>query len=115
LENFDCLPSAIVAIGDKTFDLVSRYKYVFDLAEEWFKFTKLPFVFACWVSVKKLPDDIVEQFSKAMAFGVANKVIAVTNYPYEVNTDPIEYVEKYISYELDGHKRKALEKFLDYI
>ncbi|MBA3972463.1 MAG: menaquinone biosynthesis protein, partial [Bacteroidetes bacterium] len=39
---------AAVIIGDRTFGLNDKYRYAYDLAEEWQKFTGLPFVFACW-------------------------------------------------------------------
>jgi chorismate dehydratase len=36
--------TAFVQIGDRTFGKKEQYKYVYDLAEEWQKFTGLPFV-----------------------------------------------------------------------
>ena len=58
--------TAAVIIGDRTFGLENKYAYAYDLAEEWQKFTHLPFVFACWVANKKLPDDFISQFNNAL-------------------------------------------------
>ena len=64
--------TAGVIIGDRTFNLSKQYKYKYDLAEEWFKFTGLPFVFACWVSNKKLPESFIAKFNAALESGVSN-------------------------------------------
>ena len=55
--------TAGVVIGDRTFALKKNYKYAYDLAGEWTKFTGLPFVFACWVSNKKIDFDFIKQFN----------------------------------------------------
>ena len=109
------LPESIVAIGDKTFELRDKFQYIYDLGEEWFRFTSLPFVFACWISTKKIENDVLEKFNKAIAFGVENKFKAVTELTKKFKTNEMEYIEKYISYELDEQKRLGLERFLKYL
>ena len=44
--------TAFVQIGDRTFGKKDQYPFVYDLAEEWQKFTGLPFTFAAG----RLPD-----------------------------------------------------------
>ena len=68
---------SVVAIGDKTFELAGKYEYVYDLAHEWYLFTSLPFVFACWMKRKDINGDILIQFKEALAYGVRNKIEAV--------------------------------------
>lgn len=46
-----------LVIGDRTFNLKDSFLYKYDLAEEWFKYTNLPFVFACWVANKALGEE----------------------------------------------------------
>ncbi len=111
----EILPESTVAIGDKTFELKGKYKYVYDLGEEWFVFSKLPFVFACWVSVKKIEDEIIHKLNQSLAFGVTNKLKAVVEHKDVYKTNVVEYVEKYISYELDENKRKGMVLFLNYL
>ena len=43
-------PKALLAIGDDALKLLhsKRYPFVYDLAEEWYNITGLPFVFALW-------------------------------------------------------------------
>lgn len=61
---------AIVAIGDKTFDLIKKYPYTYDLAEEWINFTSLPFVFAAWVTTKRISLTMQQNLNQALEFGV---------------------------------------------
>ncbi len=43
-------PKAVLAIGDDALKLLNtkRFPFIYDLAEEWFNLTGLPFVFALW-------------------------------------------------------------------
>ncbi len=108
--------TAGLIIGDRTFGKKNTYNYTFDLAEEWKKFTGLPFVFACWVANKKLPEDFVLRFSKSIAFGIENKEFAIQEWiaKNQQQVDVREYLEKFISYPLNVKKRTAMELFLNY-
>jgi chorismate dehydratase len=109
--------TAAVIIGDRTFELENKYPYSYDLAEEWQKFTHLPFVFACWVANKKLPDHFISEFNQALKYGIDNrtKLIAelVGQKTYHTNIE--NYLNINIKYDYDSSKEKALKLFLDYI
>jgi chorismate dehydratase len=109
--------TAAVIIGDRTFGLENKYSYVYDLAEEWQKFTQLPFVFACWVANKKLPESFTFDFNKALKSGLDNrqKLITEIKAAKTYNTDVETYLNKSISYDLDRSKKQALELFLTYL
>lgn len=105
-----------VIIGDRA--LVSRntYEYQYDLAEEWQKYTGLPFVFAAWVSNKKLDDDFISGFNQALGYGVSHIADAVKAHPKEIRGfDAYDYLANKMSYTLDGPKKEALSRFLSYI
>lgn len=109
---------ASVVIGDRTFELNGNYKYEYDLAEEWFKFTQLPFVFAVWASTKNVDEKIVSEFNKALGLGVNNIDTALSEMPassikngYNVSN----YLKNYISYNLDDLKKQAIYLFLEYM
>jgi len=110
--------SAAVVIGDRTFSLNGKYKYEYDLADEWKKFTGLPFVFAAWVSTEKLPQDFINEFNTVLKYGIDNILKAVDD-DYNVKDlskeKTIEYLKERIDYNLNTDKRKALDLFLDYI
>jgi chorismate dehydratase len=102
-----------VIIGDRTFGLTS-HPYQYDLAEEWQKFTGLPFVFACWVSNVPLEESFINEFNKTLAFGVDHIEEAVIEKPNQaLGIHALDYLKNKISYNLDSDKRKALEKFLE--
>jgi len=109
--------TAAVIIGDRTFELENKYHYSYDLAEEWQKFTQLPFVFACWVANKKLPDSFISEFNQALKFGIDNKseLIAQLVRQNTYSTDIAAYLTINIKYDYDSSKEKALKLFLGYI
>jgi len=104
---------AALIIGDRTFNLKKKYPYQYDLAEAWFEWQKLPFVFAAWVSNKPLSNDFIRRFNSILKFGVNRTKEAVTN--YKLNQiepeEQLDYLNNYISYELDSAKRDGLKKF----
>ncbi|MEO8760569.1 MAG: menaquinone biosynthesis protein [Bacteroidia bacterium] len=107
---------AAVVIGDRCFTLNGTFKYEFDLAFEWKKFTTLPFVFAAWVSNKKIDADFIAKLESAMEYGIAHtdeaikKDLSITN-PAMVK----QYLTERINYNLDEAKKKSLQLFLDLI
>lgn len=108
--------TAAVVIGDRTFDLNGLYTYSYDLAEEWYKLTQLPFVFACWVSNKQLPQDFIHDFNAALQFGLDSRAelvsqMKLTNYKIDVN----QYLTENIKYNFDNPQKEALNLFWSYI
>ena len=102
-----------VIIGDRTFGL-TEYPYQYDLAEEWKKYTGLPFVFACWVSNKPLNPEFIAEFNTVLADGVNHIDEAVAEKPLHIKGfDAIDYLKHKISYNLNEDKRKALKLFLE--
>ncbi|MDP1622279.1 MAG: menaquinone biosynthesis protein [Bacteroidales bacterium] len=108
---------SLVAIGDKTFRIRQDFKYVYDLAAEWVSFTGLPFVFAVWVSRKRLPDDVIHQFTKAISYGIERKSECLEYFSDKLPECDycLNYLEKNISYDFDERKKEGLKKFLGYI
>ena len=110
--------TAIVLIGDRTFDLKREDYIIYDLSEEWQKFTQLPFAFACWVSNKELSRDFLRRFEKVLHYGVNHVADAVDWYEDKLTIDKamaIKYLTEYISYPFDATKKKALAQFLKFL
>lgn len=109
--------TAAVIIGDRTFGLERMYPFVYDLSEEWQKFMSLPFVFACWVANKKLPEPFINSLNAALRFGLDHRkqlireLVQKTSYKIDVE----KYLTKSISYDYDNAKRQALKLFLGYM
>lgn len=100
-----------LVIGDRAFELRKKYKYVYDLAEEWIKFSQLPFVFAAWVANKELTSEFLELFNAATGSGLKhiNQIVEKEEYKdYDLKT----YYDKNIDYNLDAAKREGMKRFL---
>ncbi|MDR1552953.1 MAG: menaquinone biosynthesis protein [Prevotellaceae bacterium] len=103
---------AYMLIGDKVFDAENRFAYSFDLSDEWYKFKKMPFVFATWTANKKLNEDFLREFNAALAFGINNIQDAIEQQSNGIDKNTaIEYFEKNISFEFDSLKRQGLTEF----
>ena len=76
--------------------------------------TGLPFVFAAWVANKKLPQDFIVSFNKALEKGLSNidKALALEGNSYPNCKNPEDYLNNKISYNLDVEKQKGMELFL---
>ena len=109
----DCISNnnAGLVIGDRTFNLKDSFLYQYDLAEEWFKYTNLPFVFACWVANKPLSKEFKQQFNNALKYGVDNKSLVVDQNTKNTNIDLYRYLNENISWDFDSQKKAALKKF----
>ena len=105
-----------VVIGDRAFDYKDRFPYSYDLSEEWYKFTGLPFVFACWVSRIPLDPKFELQFCKAMSLGFSEMEKVVEDYSNANISGPhlSSYLNEDISYNFDVNKRRGMALFLSH-
>jgi chorismate dehydratase len=103
--------TAGLVIGDRSFEQRKHSQYVYDLGEAWKEYTRLPFVFAAWISTKRLDEQFISEFNNANKFGLDNirKVIEATPY-YLFSME--EYFTRYISYDLDADKQQGLKRFV---
>ncbi len=97
-------------IGDRALVQLNNFKYVYDLAETWQLHTCLPFVFAAWVSNKKLSDDFVFNFNDVLKTSLSkmDEISKEINFPYY---DLDKYYHYNLDYKLDQQKLEALELF----
>jgi chorismate dehydratase len=107
--------TAFVQIGDRTFGKKDKYKYVYDLAEEWQKFTGLPFCFAAWIANKPIPKEFIDEFNKTLKYGLAHRAELFKELPKIENFDVEEYLMHYIDFDLTEKKKEALHLFLEYV
>ena len=106
--------TAGVVIGDRVFGIENKFRYCYDLSEEWYKYTGLPFVFAVWASNKPVSESFEKLFNKALSFGIENieEIIDSEKDTYP-NVDVKDYFEKNISFKFDEEKRTGMKKFLE--
>ena len=106
--------AAGLVIGDRALTQRNKTKYIYDLASAWQQMTGLPFLFAAWVSNKKLPNDFVAAFNKATAVGLDHIDDIVAGNPF-ADYDLHDYYTLNIDYKLDDKKKEALKLFLSYL
>ena len=106
--------TAGLVIGDRALEQRKISTFIYDLGSEWKSITALPFVFAAWVSTKKLPDDFIHQFNEANAMGLQHIDEIVAGERLDLY-DLKKYYTLHLSYHLDERKRKGLEMFLQVI
>jgi chorismate dehydratase len=106
--------NAAVVIGDRCFDLNGNFAYEYDLAFEWKTYTQLPFVFAAWVSNKKIDQGFIDRMESAMQYGIDHVEEAIKS---EKNMKDEVMIKKYlterINYQLDKAKKQSLTLFLN--
>jgi chorismate dehydratase len=106
--------TAGLVIGDRAFEQRKISTFIYDLGSEWRSITGLPFVFAVWVSLKKLPDEFIRRFDKANDLGIRHLDEIIENTPFDL-FDLEKYYKLHLSYKLDDRKRKGMMKFLEVI
>ena len=104
--------TAGLVIGDRALQQRKISPYIYDLGTAWKAFAGLPFMFAAWISNKKLDDDFIQLFNKANKVGLDNIDEVVRLNPYEI-FDLKKYYTQHINYNLDNQKRKGMELFLE--
>jgi chorismate dehydratase len=107
--------TAFVQIGDRTFGKKDKYKFVYDLGEEWQKFTGLPFVFAAWIANKTVSKDFVEEFNRSLKFGLDHRAELLKELPQNPDFDLEDYLMHKLDFGLTDDKKKALYLFLEYV
>jgi len=107
--------TAFVQIGDRTFGKKEMFPFVYDLAEEWKKFTGLPFVFAAWIANKPIPEEFTKEFNKALKYGLDHRTELLRELPIRDDFDLQDYLMNKLDFVLDNDKRRALDLFLGYI
>ena len=103
--------TAALVIGDRALEQKNISVYSYDLGEAWKVHTGLPFVFAAWISNKKLSPAFIKQFNEANQYGL-DHIIEVIEQNENAAFDLNAYFTKYISYHLDEEKKFGLTLFL---
>ena len=103
--------TAGLVIGDRAFIQRKKSKYIYDLGSVWKEMTGLPFVFAAWISNKKLPLEFIERFNEATGEGFRHLPAIIKANPY-LHYDLEKYYTENISFTLDSEKQKGLSEYL---
>lgn len=106
--------TAGLVIGDRALQQRSRSAYIYDLGLAWKEMTGLPFVFAAWISNKKIDPVFIGRFNEANAAGFDNLPLVI-----DENKTPaynlLKYYTENIRYSYSGDQQKALQRFMQEI
>ena len=104
--------TAGLVIGDRALAQRLRSKYIYDLGLAWKEMTGLPFVFAAWISNRKLPAEFCRKFDLATGTGLTqiDKVLAGISYEHFSLED---YYSNFIKFRLDKNGLEAVSLFLN--
>jgi chorismate dehydratase len=102
--------TAGLVIGDRAFKQRLQSKYMYDLGAAWKEMTGLPFVFAAWVSNKKLDKNFLAEFNKAVGVGLKEleTIVAKQEYKYY---NLMEYYTKNMKFKPEGDMMEVIELF----
>ena len=109
---------AVLLIGDPALRHAGSTEYSIDLGEVWYKFTGLPFVYACWVArteaqLGNLPAVLLE--SKASGIAQIPEIARIEAKKLGLpETLCFDYLHHYIKYDLDEAEIAGLELFYKY-
>jgi chorismate dehydratase len=103
--------TAGLVIGDRAFKQRLKSKYIYDLGTAWKELTGLPFVFAAWISNKRISPDFITEFNKATSLGLQHIDSIVKSIDYK-DADLDDYYKNRINFVVDEEKKKALDLFL---
>ncbi|MEP6927379.1 MAG: menaquinone biosynthesis protein [Ginsengibacter sp.] len=103
--------TAALVIGDRALAQRKISSFIYDLGLEWKKYSGLPFVFAAWISNKKLDEKFIAAFNEANSFGLNNIKKVVKENKTDI-FDLIKYYTRYISFEMNAKKEEAMYSFL---
>lgn len=103
-----------LVIGDRALDMHEAFRFRYDLALEWKKFTGRPFVFACWVANRPLQNDFITAFNEALGFGLQHldSIPQLDKYPPLSRKDAVRYLRENIQHRLTDLHWEAMDVFL---
>jgi len=108
--------TAGLIIGDRAFGYHDHFPFAYDLSEAWTVWTGQPFVFAAWMSTRKLPEDFIRSFNTALAEGIAHIPELIKILPdMPPGVDLQAYFQQNIVYEFKSPQKMALNHFLQHI
>lgn len=109
---------AALLIGDNGYAEIDAYPFVYDLGQEWFDWTGLPFVYAVWTSRACINPNLMDLLYLACDWGMSNlHFLAVERAVKHGTTVPraLHYFNEVMEYRLDQSHRDGLALYKAYV
>ena len=115
----DCQADAVLLIGDRAMHSpVGQYTAVWDLGDEWVRWSGLPFVFAMWVARSDVDVTALEPLlSRSRDAGVSNLANIASQEAAKLGlTEPecLAYLRDNLHFTLGSQERLGLERFYEF-
>ena len=114
LRDFD----GCVIIGDNCMNVQEKGLYEYDLGEEWYKLTRLPFVWALWIGSERLDPELVSLLIRAKRWGFENldDLVQTADLKTGWGMDRCKkYFTEFINYDFTNAHFEGLMKFREYM
>ncbi len=119
LEESDEDYDALLSIGDEALELKKNFRYSWDLGEEWFKLTKLPFVFALFLVRKEIPLMLINTLRMEIHKSIREFYKDLKDDKVHMEGFSKEFIDSYfgscITYSLGKEEMEGLKLFFRYV
>jgi chorismate dehydratase len=105
---------AALLIGDNGYEQVDTFPYVYDLGQEWFDWTGLPFVYAVWTSKDVISSELNELLHQACDWGTQHlEFLALERAAKHRTSVPraLHYFSEVMEYRLTDRHQDGLEQY----
>ncbi|RLJ70808.1 chorismate dehydratase [Hydrogenivirga caldilitoris] len=109
---------ALLLIGDEALNLRELYRFTYDLGEEWFNATGLPFVFALFLIRKDVPEEGIRALHRELKTSIQTFFADLKKDRVQLpgNKDFLKhYFSNCIDYELGAEHLKSLRRFFTFL
>ncbi len=110
LKEADCA----LQIGDKALINANKGRSI-DLGTEWYEFTGLPFVFACWMSRGPVSQDLLAHLHNAKMNGKQNLEAIAQRQKIVSPHEALDYLTQCIHYDIEGPELVGMKLFFDWV
>jgi predicted solute-binding protein len=108
---------AVVVIGNLALAMSGRFAHEYDLGQEWWRLTRLPFVFAVWaVRPGVTVGDLPEVLRQSLRLGLAHLDLIAKEAARTLALDPelcSNYLRAMIRYELNERAWQGMARFFE--
>jgi len=109
---------AVLVIGNRALAMSGRFPYEYDLGQEWWRLTRLPFVFAVWaVRPGAQVGDLPKVLARSLKLGLAHLDLIADTAARNLDLDPVlclAYLRKMLRYELTERAWEGMARFFEW-
>jgi chorismate dehydratase len=113
-----CEADAAVVIGNAALRMSGRFAYEYDLGQEWWALTHLPFVFAVWAARPGVAtDELARVLRRSLALGMAHLDLIAAEAARSLELDEAlvsNYLRRMLRYELTDRAWEGMGRFWRY-